>query len=241
MRLTTVLHRIGLRTIPSVLLALAAGYAAAQTPVPVPAAVSTPARPIVLRLQPGPFIPADKREPVGGVVDVTLTIPDAQAAADTPLLHIPYMVDDVETVAVTLKELTVRDSHGNVPLATRDVQKGGAKVREWTSPREVNGDLVVHYLAPVDQAPVGKPSAKRAPVPTPRSLRTEGGGFSSGGKVFLLLPPGARPAPLALRWDLSQLGEGASATSDFGDGDVTLPLGSPERLWPATFSAGPAQ
>lgn len=242
MRITTVLHRIGLRTIPSVLLALAAGHAVAQAPVP--AAAPTPARPIVLLLQPGPFLPADKREPVGGVVDVTLTIPDAQTAADTPLLHIPYVVDDVETVAVTLKELTVRDSHGNVPLATRDVQKDGVRVREWTSPREVNGDLVVHYQAPVDQAPVGKPSTKRAPAPPPpppHGLRAAGGGFTGGGSVFLLLPPGARPAPLALRWDLSKLPEGASATSDFGDGDVTLPMGSPARLWSATFSAGPAQ
>lgn len=240
MRITTVLHRIGLRTIPSMLLALAGGYAAAQAPAPVAA---TPARPIVLLLQPGPFLPADKREPVGGVVDVTLTIPDAQTAADTPLLHIPYVVNEVETVAVTLKELTVRDSHGNVPLATRDVQKDGVRVREWTSPREVNGDLVVHYQAPVDQAPVAKPSARRAPPPPPppHSLRTEGGGFTGGGSVFLMLPPGARPAPLALRWDLSKLGEGASATSDFGDGDVLLPMGSPARLWSATFSAGPAQ
>lgn len=236
MRITTVLHRIGLRTIPSVLLALAAGYAAAQAPV-----AAAPPRPMVLLLQPGPFIAADKREPVGGVVDVTLTIPDAQTAADTPLLHIPYMVGEVETVAVTLKELTVRDSHGNVPLATRDVQKGGAKVREWTSPREVNGDLVVHYQAPVDQAPEGKSPARRAPAPPPHSLRTEGGGFTGGGSLFLLLPPGARPAPLALRWDLSKLGEGASATSDFGDGDVVLPMGSPERLWSATFSAVTAQ
>jgi hypothetical protein len=246
MRITTVLHRIGLRTIPSLLLALAAGYAGAQTPAPAPpAAAPTPPRPVVLLLQPGPFLPSDQREPVGGVIDVTLTIPDAQTAADTPLLHIPYVVNDVETVAVTLKELTVRDSHGNVPLATRDVQKGGAKVREWTSPREVNGDLVVHYQAPVDKAPVGKASARRAPPPPPppppHSLRTEGGGFTGGGSVFLLLPPGARPAPLALRWDLSKLGEGASATSDFGDGDVTLPVGSPERLWSVTFSAGPAR
>lgn len=247
MRIPTVLHRIGLRTIPAVLLALAAGYAAAQTPAPAaaaPAQAATPPRPVVLLLQPGPFLPGDKREPVGGVVDVTLTIPDAQAAADTPLLHIPYMVDDVETVAVTLKELTVRDSHGNVPLATRDVQKGNAKVREWTSPREVNGDLVVHYQAPVEQAPVDKAHHKRAPAPPPpppHSLRTEGGGFTGGGSVFLLLPPGARPAPLALRWDLSKLGEGASATSGFGDGDVVLPMGSPERLWSATFSAGPAK
>lgn len=237
MRITTGLYRRGLRTIPSMLLALAASYAAAQTAAPAtPAPAPAPARPVVLLLQPGPFIPTDKREPVGGVVDVTLTIPDAQTAADTPLLQIPYLVDDVETVAVTLKELTVRDSHGNVPLATRDVQKGGAKVREWTSPREVNGDLVVHYQAPVDQAP-----PKRAPAPPPHSLRTEGGGFTGGGKLFLLLPPGARPAPLALRWDLSKLGEGASATSDFGDGDVMLPLGSPERLWSATFSASPAK
>jgi hypothetical protein len=237
MRIATVIHRTGLRTIQAGLLALAAGGAMAQAPdQDAAAAAPQPPRPLLLLLQPAPFNHPDKAGAGIGVVDVTLKVPDVQVGADTALLQLPLAVEQGETVAVTLKELTVRDSHGNVPLATRDVQKGGAKVREWTSPREVNGDLVVHYQAPVDQAP-----PKRAPAPPPHSLRTEGGGFSGGGKLFLLLPPGARPAPLALRWDLSKLGEGASATSDFGDGDVMLPLGSPERLWSATFSAGPAK
>jgi len=237
MRVTTVFDRIGLRTLQAALLALAVGSAVAQTAAP-----QAP-RPLVLVLQPGPFVQTDQREQPGGVVDVTLTIPDAQAAADTPLLQIPYAVDDVETVALTLKELTVRDSHGNVPLATRDVKGADGKLRVWTSAREVNGDLVVHYQAPVDQAPVGKQPHKRAPVPPlpPRSLRAEGGGFTGGGNLFLLLPFGARPAPVALRWDLSRLGEGASAASDFGDGDVTLPVGSPARLWSAMFSAAPVK
>ncbi|KQQ33830.1 hypothetical protein ASF61_12375 [Duganella sp. Leaf126] len=214
--------------------------AAKQAPAP-----SQPARPLLLQLQPGPFHHADRLADIDrgtGVVDVTLTIPDLQVAADTPLLQLPLVVANVETVAITLKELTVRDSHGTVPLATRDVRgegegEGGegGKLRVWTSPREVQGDLVVHYQAPVDNAP-----PRRGAAP-PYSLRTEGGGFSGVGNVFVLLPSGSKPYPLALHWDLSRLGEGASATSSFGDGDVTLPPGAPARLWSTVFMAGPMQ
>jgi hypothetical protein len=240
MRIATVFERIGLRTTKAIvpaLLVLAMGGAAAQTTAPAPpAAAPQPPRPVVLLLQPVPAMDTGASAKDGGVVDVTLTIPDAQAAADTPLLQLPYVVEDVATVAVTLKELTVRDSHGLVPLATRDVPRPGGKLREWTSPREVNGDLEVHYQAPVDPAP-----PKRGPAPPAHSLRAHDGGFSGGGNLFILLPPGARPAPLALRWDLSRLGEGATATSSFGDGDVLLPVGSPARLWTSMFSAGPAK
>ncbi len=247
MRIATVFHRTGLRAThtASLALLLAAGAVAAQAqapaaaptvstqpaPAPVPAKPQPP-RPLVLKLQPGPFNHADDIDKGAGVVDVTLTIPDVQAAADTPLLQLPLVVANVETVAVTLKELTVRDSHGNVPLATRDVKGSNGKLREWTSPREVQGDLVVHYQAPVDNAP-----PKRGSAP-PYSLRTEGGGFSGVGNVFVLLPSGAKQYPLALRWDLSKLGDDASATSSYGEGDVTLPVGAPARLWSTVFMAG---
>jgi hypothetical protein len=187
----------------------------------------------VLQLQPGPLANTDDIDQGSGVVDITLTVPDMQAAADTALLQLPLVVANVETVAVTLKELSVRDSHGVVPLATRDVKGPNGKLREWTSAREVQGDMVIHYQAPVDNAP-----PKRGSAP-PYSLRTEGGGFSGVGNVFLLLPGGDKQYPLTLRWDLSKLGDNASATSSYGEGDVTLPVGAPARLWSTIFMAGP--
>lgn len=211
------------RFIGSVLLAaLAVGSAAAQAP-----------KPLVLTLQPGPLKQTDDIDAGSGVVDVTMTIPDVQAAAGAPLFKLPRVVANVETVATTLKELVARDGFGVVPLAASDTQGPGGPVRHWTSTRDVQGDLVIHYQAPIDNQP---PARGAAP---PYSLRTEGGGFSGVGNVFLTLPEGDKNYPLSLRWDLSKLDAHASATSSFGEGDVNLPSGAPARLWSTIFMAGP--
>jgi len=204
------------------LAALAVGSAAAQAP-----------KPLVLTLQPGPLKQTDDIDAGSGVVDVTMTIPNVQAAVGVPLFKLPRVVANVETVALTLKELVVRDGFGEVPLAARDVKGPDGPVRHWSSTREVQGDLVIHYQAPIDNMP---PARGAAP---PYSLRTEGGGFSGVGNVFLLLPEGDKHYPLSLRWDLSKLGTDSTATSSFGDGDLNLPDGAPSRLWSTIFMAGP--
>jgi hypothetical protein len=204
------------------LVVLTVGSAAAQAP-----------KPLVLTLQPGPLKQTDNIDAGSGVVDVTMTIPNVQAAVGVPLFKLPRVVANVETVALTLKELVVRDGFGEVPLAARDVKGPDGPVRHWSSTREVQGDLVIHYQAPIDNAP---PARGAAP---PYSLRTEGGGFSGVGNVFLLLPEGDKNYPLSLRWDLSKLGTDSTATSSFGDGDLNLPNGAPSRLWSTIFMAGP--
>lgn len=231
------------RSIVSLLLAgIAAGNAAAQTPAPAttptPAVAPAPktapaAKPLVLTLQPGPLKQTDDIDAGSGVVDVTMTIPEVQAAAGAPLFKLPRVVANVETVAVTLKELKARDGFGDVPLTASDVKGPNGPVRHWASTRDVQGDLVVHYQAPIDNKPPARGSAP------PYSLRTEGGGFSGVGNVFLLLPEGAKNYPLSLRWDLSKLGEQSTATSSFGEGDLNLPSGAPSRLWSTIFMAGP--
>jgi len=211
------------RVVASVLLAaLALGSAAAQAP-----------KPLVLVLQPGPLKETDDIDAGSGVVDVTMTIPNVQAAAGVPLFKLPRVVANVETIALTLKDLVVRDGFGEVPLAARDVKGTDGPVRHWSSTREVQGDLVIHYQAPIDNKP---PARGAAP---PYSLRTEGGGFSGVGNVFLLLPEGDKNYPLSLRWDLSKLGADSAATSSYGEGDLNLPNGAPSRLWSTIFMAGP--
>ena len=88
------------------LAALAVGSAAAQAP-----------KPLVLTLQPGPLKQTDDIDAGSGVVDVTMTIPNVQAAVGVPLFKLPRVVANVETIALTLKELVVRDGFGEVPLA----------------------------------------------------------------------------------------------------------------------------
>lgn len=190
-------------------------------------------KPLVLTLQPGPLKQTDDIDAGSGVVDVTMTIPDVQAVAGAPLFKLPRVVANVETVAVTLKELVARDGFGEVPLAARDVKGADGVLRQWSATRDVQGDLVIHYQAPIDNKP---PARGAAP---PYSLRTEGGGFSGVGNVFLPLPAGDKNYPLSLRWDLSRLGENATATSSFGEGDLNLPSGPPSRLWSTIFMAGP--
>lgn len=199
----------------------------------VGSAAAQAVKPLVLTLQPGPLKQTDDIDDGSGVVDVTMTIPDVQAAGGVPLFKLPRVVANVETVAVTLKELVVRDGFGEVPLAARDVKGANGALRQWSSTRDVQGDLVIHYQAPIDNKP---PARGAAP---PYSLRTEGGGFSGVGNVFLLLPAGDKNYPLSLRWDLSKLGENATATSSFGEGDLNLPSGAPSRLWSTIFMAGP--
>jgi hypothetical protein len=213
----------------------ASAAAPAATPIPpaAPAAAAAPApKPLVITLQPGPLKQTDDIDAGSGVVDVTMTIPEVRAVAGAPLFKLPRVVANVETVAVTLKELKARDGFGDVPLTASDVKGPNGPVRHWASTRDVQGDLVIHYQAPIDNKP---PARGAAP---PYSLRTEGGGFSGVGNVFLLLPDG-KNYPLSLRWDLSKLGEHSTATSSFGEGDLNLPSGAPARLWSAIFMAGP--
>jgi hypothetical protein len=227
------------RSILSLLLVgVAAGDVGAQgqaaAPATPPAAAPAPApKPLVLTLQPGPLKQTDDIDAGSGVVDVTMTIPEVQAVAGAPLFSLPRVVANVETVAVTLKELKARDGFGDVPLTASDVKGANGPVRHWASTRDVQGDLVIHYQAPIDNKP---PARGAAP---PYSLRTEGGGFSGVGNVFLLLPDGGKNYPLSLRWDLSKLGDNATATSSFGEGDLNLPSGAPARLWSTIFMAGP--
>ncbi len=120
-----------------------------------------------------------------------------------------------------------------MPLTPRDDPVAIAYSRHWIAGRAVKGALVVRYRAPVDDTPPPRGSGP------PYSLRTEGGGVSGVGNTFILLPEGAKPYAITLRWDLKALGEGATAMSSYGDGDVRLPAGPVERLSSALFMAGP--
>lgn len=167
-----------------------------------------------------------------GALDVTLRIPQADAAAGAPLLTLPIVIANTDTVAKTLQGLTVTDARGEVPLTVKDDPVAIAYSRHWLAGRAVTGDLTVRYRAPVDNTP---PARGAGP---PYSLRTEGGGLSGVGNTFILLPETQKPYRIAIRWDLAALGAGARAMSSYGDGDIHMDAGPVGRLSSSLFMAG---
>ena len=206
------------RVVLALAMAAVAPAVAAQTP---------PELGVVLK--PGPM---DSDRGLGHV-DVTLTIPQVDAAAGASLLTLPVVIANTDTIANTLTGLKATDALGEVPLTVKDDPVAIAYARRWLAGRAVKGDLVVTYRAPVDNTP-----PKRGSGP-PYSLRTEGGGVSGVGNTFILLPEGQKPYRIALRWNLKALGPAATAMSSYGDGDVELPSGPAARLHSALYMAGP--
>ncbi len=193
-----------------------------------PAALAQAAPRMEVLLAPGPLA-ADAEQ---GHLDVTLKLSGVDAAAGQPLLALPVVIANTATVATTLQNLRATDAAGEVPLSFKDDPVAIAYARHWIPGRAVKGDLTISYRAPIDNTP-----PKRGAGP-PYQLRTEGGGLSGVGNTFILIPEGAKPYDISLRWDLSKL-PGSAATSSYGDGDVSLGVGPAGRLMSTVFMAGP--
>src|SRR6185437_13676341 len=127
-----------------------------------------------------------------GVVDVTLTIPDADVPAGAPLLTLPVVIANTDTIATTLTGLIASDAAGPIPLTVKDDPVAIQYSRHWIAGRAVKGEVTVHYRAPVDDTPPPRGSGP------PYSLRTEGGGVSGVGNTFILVPEGRRAYPITL-------------------------------------------
>ena len=168
-----------------------------------------------------------------GVLDVTLKIPGVEAAAGAPLLTLPIVIANTDTIATTLTGLTASDAAGPIPLTVKDDPVAIAYSRHWLAGRAVRGEVTVRYRAPIDDTPPPRGSGP------PYSLRTEGGGLSAVGNTFILLPEGKRALPITLTWDLSALPKGSTAMSSYGDGEVHMAPGPASRLHSALYMAGP--
>ncbi|MFL5296640.1 MAG: hypothetical protein ACJ798_09705 [Phenylobacterium sp.] len=166
-------------------------------------------------------------------MDITLGISGLDVAGGAPVLTLPIVIANTDTVANTLTGLTATDAAGRVPLSIRDDPAAIAYSRHWIAGRPIKGELTVRYRAPVDDTPPARGSGP------PYSLRTEGGGVSGVGNTFILLPEGSHAYRIALRWDLHGLPKGSHAMSSFGEGDVQLAAGPASRLHSALYMAGP--
>src|SRR5262249_53869252 len=146
-------------------------------------------------------------------VDVTIHVSRLESASK-PALQMPIVIYNVETVAKTIEALSVTDSKGPLNLTVQDDPEGGHEYnRHWTADRMADGELSIHYRAPITNrlSPLGG-----APPIEPRS---DGEAFSAGGAAFLLLPETQTQHRIAVHWDLSQLPSGSVGLSSLGGGD----------------------
>lgn len=173
----------------------------------------------------------DGRIPTLGV---TLLLSDVEASAGEPLLCLPFVTVNVDTVATSLTNLRAHDRQGQLALVAQDDHRSEEDaVLCWAAARATSGELTVSYGAPVTNA-----TGTRGAAP-PIELRSEEGGVSAGGAVFLMMPPDDVPRRFAVRWDLSALPADTVGISSYGAGGVELrePL-PPARFTDAYFMAG---
>jgi len=197
--------------------ALAAGLALA---VGLAGAAPAPLMRVLIR-------PGAMSESAGkGDVDVSITIAAVDVAGGSPLLSLSTMVPGSSKPQEVIG-MTVADALGPATLESHTV--GG--IRQWSSERALQGELVVRYRVPVENTPLTQGGPPLAP-------RIDGNGFSSVGSMFLMSPQIDAPYRIAIEWDLSTMGTGAAAVSSFGDGNVELPAGPVTRLNFSLFMAG---
>ena len=184
-----------------------------------------------VRIKPGP---ANKEGHVG-YVDVAAALQASDGPSGQPVLAMAIVFGNIDTIAKTMQNLTATDAKGVLPLEAKDdPDDTQVPYRHWVPTRPVVGDLNVRYRAPINTA---MPKRTGGPL----ALRTEGGGFSGCGCVFLVEPAASKRYRLALRWDLSELGPKSTALSSLGEGDVDV--SNPEQaaagLNNGFFMAGP--
>ncbi|QKR99601.1 peptidase M61 [Sphingomonas sp. CL5.1] len=151
-----------------------------------------------------------------GNVRVAIDVPGVHVDAGQPLFDFP-----------TGDDLVVTDARGAVDIASR----GAGEDRFYVATRAVDGDLRIAYRVAIRNSVATGGT-------TPIFPRVDGDGFSALGMAFLATPHVAGSYRLALRWDLSAMGPGATGVSSFGDGDATVPAAPVDRLRKLVMMAG---
>jgi predicted metalloprotease with PDZ domain len=196
-----------LRPLAAVLALLALAGSAPATDVPS----------LALELSPKP-----SAEGIGSVA-VTLRFSTLPTLAGGPLLRLPLVVSNVDTVASVIGDPVVTDADGAVPITHRDVDLpaedardavAGGPSREWIAGRATRGAVSVRYSVPADAT---LPPRGAAP---PFAWLADGGGASAAGHVFLLLPPGSTAWRTSVSWALPA---GMRGVSSLGEGAVRAP------------------
>jgi hypothetical protein len=162
-----------------------------------------------------------------GAIDIALTFPRLEVPAGAPMLRLALVADNVDTVATTLRNLSVTDRDGPVSVHFHDVElsvedardsEAGGMTREWFSDRPIFGPVTVRYEVP------GRATLPPRGPTGPLAFRDDEGGVSAAGNIFLLMPPGSDRYNVRMSWDLSALGKGARGVSSLGEGGVSSPV-----------------
>lgn len=165
------------------------------------------------------------RDPTAiGTVRVILRFKGIAAKRGEPLLMLPLVASNVDTIASVLTDMTAHDRRGRLQLSAHDVTLpeagmrdavAGGPSREWITDRATSGPVTVTYTVPAEAT-----LPPRGPAP-PFSFSADGGGVSAAGHVFLLLPPGDLRYRATYGWDLSRAPRGSRGVSSLGEGRVT--------------------
>ena len=147
-------------------------------------------------------------------LEVSLLAENVHAGAGAPLFRLPIITSNVQTSALTLQDLTVRDAQGAVPVTVQDQTTGGDEVRRWFTGRAVTGNIMAKYLVPIANAPNLRGAAP------PLELRSDGAVFSGAGSTFLILPETTVAYRIKLHWDFSVMPMNSVGLSSFGIGDI---------------------
>lgn len=159
-----------------------------------------------------------------GTVDVKMKIDDVSVAAAADLLaHQPGGPRMTQPIGIT--DMTFHDAAGAVPLK-RTVEQGW---EIWRADRAVRGDVTLSYTTLIDNSAGGILSS----IPY-----IDGPGVSGIGSMLLALPLLEGNYRLAVRWDLSDMPDGAEGITTYGDGDFTLAAGEISRLDDMFLMAG---
>jgi hypothetical protein len=165
-------------------------------------------------------------------LDVIAAAPIADVAPGQPLLRLPLVVSNVQTVANELADIEARDAVGPVKLTSADDSGQGKPYRRWRAERVVHGPLSIRYRVPITNVPNTRGAAP------PLELRSENGTFSGEAATFLVMPDSDDPYHLAVHWDFSSAPCGCQGFSTVGFGDARAADAAPPAKLEATYFMG---
>lgn len=166
-------------------------------------------------------------------LDVKIVTDAVDVAAGQPFLRLPLVSSNVQGVADALTGFYATDAKGTLKLTTHDDPANApAGYRHWSADRNVQGPVTIEYRVPITNALNSRGAAP------PLELRTEEGGFSGSGGIFLVLPESTMLYRNAVRWNLAAAGPQAIGLSTLGAGDVTSATPSPADALASTYFMG---
>lgn len=168
-------------------------------------------------------------------IDVRLRVEGRAFAAGEPMLRLPMVFAATPTARYEAGDLDVSDAAGPLALTqTEDPVDPNNSIyfRRWAPARDTAGDITVRMRAS------GALFGRREGVGPPFNLMRQDGGFSGAGMVFIVTPDTQQPFRVAMRWDLSAMGEGARGVWSLGEGAVDT-VGPADIVVHAYYMAGP--